>query len=385
MISSIRHDRDQGHEDQRADHPGGMGRRPAADTAAKVMARRQRRRLACSTRGTAANIRPDARSPSGRSPSTSPARRPATQPRRTTSAEATAASRPERTTRSRWSPTAEYGDRDRRSRTERAPVARPQIGAAMRHRREQCGAADECFSRSGSSTPTSSAPRAVPAERERYHPWLRRRPSRPTPEAPRTGSAVRPDGPHPASCATATPSVVVGVLHPARPVGHRSAHRRLRTGAGAPGVVYGRTQRCVHSYAWDTDCSPGHRGGGGRDHRHEVQRGLHPAVALAASPSLGYVLAFALLAQTLKTLSVGTAYAIWAGAGTAAIAAIGMLFLGESAQPGEGRRDRADHRRGRGAQPGRGALMARRYDPERRAADHRRGDPGRRGARASPG
>jgi small multidrug resistance pump len=44
---------------------------------------------------------------------------------------------------------------------------------------------------------------------------------------------------------------------------------------------------------------------------------------------LGYVVAFALLAQTLKTVSVGTAYAIWAGAGTAVIAAIGMLFLGE--------------------------------------------------------
>ncbi|MEU7639906.1 MULTISPECIES: DMT family transporter [unclassified Streptomyces] len=47
--------------------------------------------------------------------------------------------------------------------------------------------------------------------------------------------------------------------------------------------------------------------------------------------ALGYVLAFALLAQTLKSMSVGTAYAIWAGAGTAAIAAIGMVFLGESA------------------------------------------------------
>ncbi|MEV2254873.1 multidrug efflux SMR transporter [Streptomyces sp. NPDC050147] len=45
---------------------------------------------------------------------------------------------------------------------------------------------------------------------------------------------------------------------------------------------------------------------------------------------VGYVIAFTLLAQTLKTLSVGTAYAIWAGAGTAAVAAIGMLFLGES-------------------------------------------------------
>ncbi|WP_020137641.1 DMT family transporter [Streptomyces sp. 351MFTsu5.1] len=44
---------------------------------------------------------------------------------------------------------------------------------------------------------------------------------------------------------------------------------------------------------------------------------------------LGYVLSFALLAQTLKTVSVGTAYAIWAGAGTATIAAIGMVFLGE--------------------------------------------------------
>ena len=46
---------------------------------------------------------------------------------------------------------------------------------------------------------------------------------------------------------------------------------------------------------------------------------------------VGYVLAFALLAQTLKTLPVGTAYAIWAGVGTAAVAAIGVLWMGESA------------------------------------------------------
>ncbi len=45
----------------------------------------------------------------------------------------------------------------------------------------------------------------------------------------------------------------------------------------------------------------------------------------------GYLLAFTLLAQTLKTMQVGTAYAIWAGVGTAAVAVIGMLFLGESA------------------------------------------------------
>ncbi|MER5372861.1 multidrug efflux SMR transporter [Streptomyces sp. NPDC002553] len=48
---------------------------------------------------------------------------------------------------------------------------------------------------------------------------------------------------------------------------------------------------------------------------------------------VGYLIAFALLAQTLKVMQVGTAYAIWAGAGTAAVAAIGILFLGETAGP----------------------------------------------------
>ncbi|MBT2410018.1 multidrug efflux SMR transporter [Streptomyces sp. ISL-12] len=43
----------------------------------------------------------------------------------------------------------------------------------------------------------------------------------------------------------------------------------------------------------------------------------------------GYVISFTLLAQTLKTLSVGTAYAIWSGLGTAAIATIGVVFMGE--------------------------------------------------------
>ncbi|MEU1664250.1 multidrug efflux SMR transporter [Streptomyces sparsogenes] len=54
---------------------------------------------------------------------------------------------------------------------------------------------------------------------------------------------------------------------------------------------------------------------------------LWPSLATVA----GYLVAFALLAQTLKTMSVGTAYAIWSGAGTAVVAAIGMLFLGEAA------------------------------------------------------
>ncbi|MEC4020808.1 DMT family transporter [Streptomyces sp. H27-D2] len=47
--------------------------------------------------------------------------------------------------------------------------------------------------------------------------------------------------------------------------------------------------------------------------------------------ALGYGIAFYLLAQTLRTMEVGTVYAIWSGAGTAIIAAIGMAFLGESA------------------------------------------------------
>ncbi|WP_055554235.1 multidrug efflux SMR transporter [Streptomyces sp. NBRC 110028] len=54
---------------------------------------------------------------------------------------------------------------------------------------------------------------------------------------------------------------------------------------------------------------------------------LWPSLATA----LGYGIAFVLLAQTLKTIPVGTAYAVWAGAGTALIAAIGMVFLGEAA------------------------------------------------------
>ncbi|MFF8282288.1 DMT family transporter [Streptomyces albus] len=53
---------------------------------------------------------------------------------------------------------------------------------------------------------------------------------------------------------------------------------------------------------------------------------LVPSLVTAA----GYVVAFALLAHTLKTMSVGTAYAIWSGAGTAAIALIGMVFIGEA-------------------------------------------------------
>ncbi|ROO88616.1 small multidrug resistance pump [Actinocorallia herbida] len=44
----------------------------------------------------------------------------------------------------------------------------------------------------------------------------------------------------------------------------------------------------------------------------------------------GYGLSFVLLAQGIaRGLQVGVAYAIWAGVGTALIAAIGVLFLDE--------------------------------------------------------
>ncbi|MDK1474216.1 multidrug efflux SMR transporter [Streptomyces sp. 549] len=46
--------------------------------------------------------------------------------------------------------------------------------------------------------------------------------------------------------------------------------------------------------------------------------------------AVGYLIAFYLLAQTLRTMSVGTAYAIWSGAGTASVAVIGMVFIGEA-------------------------------------------------------
>jgi small multidrug resistance pump len=45
----------------------------------------------------------------------------------------------------------------------------------------------------------------------------------------------------------------------------------------------------------------------------------------------GYGLSFYLLALVLRDISVSTAYAVWSGAGTAAVALIGMALLGEPA------------------------------------------------------
>jgi small multidrug resistance pump len=52
---------------------------------------------------------------------------------------------------------------------------------------------------------------------------------------------------------------------------------------------------------------------------------LIPSVITVA----GYVAAFVLLGQVLKSIPVSVTYAIWSGVGTAVVAAIGMTFLGE--------------------------------------------------------
>jgi small multidrug resistance pump len=50
-------------------------------------------------------------------------------------------------------------------------------------------------------------------------------------------------------------------------------------------------------------------------------------------PSVGvvvfYTLSLGIFTLTVKKIEVGTAYAVWSGVGTAAIAVIGFLWLGE--------------------------------------------------------
>lgn len=43
----------------------------------------------------------------------------------------------------------------------------------------------------------------------------------------------------------------------------------------------------------------------------------------------GMILSFVFLAQGMKSLPVGTAYAVWTGIGAAGTAVVGMLWLGE--------------------------------------------------------
>ncbi|WP_405587539.1 DMT family transporter [Streptomyces sp. NBC_01190] len=53
---------------------------------------------------------------------------------------------------------------------------------------------------------------------------------------------------------------------------------------------------------------------------------LLPTFAVAAA----YVLSFALLGRALKQIPVSFAYAVWSGAGTAAVAVIGAAAFGEA-------------------------------------------------------
>ena len=53
---------------------------------------------------------------------------------------------------------------------------------------------------------------------------------------------------------------------------------------------------------------------------------LVPSIVVA----IGYVAAFALLSQALtRGMGIGVAYAVWAAAGVALVALIGVAFLGE--------------------------------------------------------
>jgi small multidrug resistance pump len=56
---------------------------------------------------------------------------------------------------------------------------------------------------------------------------------------------------------------------------------------------------------------------------------LGPSVAMAGA----YAITFALLALSLKTLPVGTAYAVWAGIGTAGAVIGAWYFFGETLSP----------------------------------------------------
>lgn len=53
---------------------------------------------------------------------------------------------------------------------------------------------------------------------------------------------------------------------------------------------------------------------------------LWPSVATLVT----MIASFALLSVALKTIPVGTGYAVWTGIGAAGTAIVGMIFLGES-------------------------------------------------------
>lgn len=50
----------------------------------------------------------------------------------------------------------------------------------------------------------------------------------------------------------------------------------------------------------------------------------------SAATAVGMVLSFGLLSAAMKSLPLGTAYAIWTGIGAVGATAVGMAFMGES-------------------------------------------------------
>jgi len=53
-----------------------------------------------------------------------------------------------------------------------------------------------------------------------------------------------------------------------------------------------------------------------------------PLISIATV--IGMILSFVVLAQGMKTLPVGTAYAVWTGIGVVGTAVFGMIYLGEA-------------------------------------------------------
>ena len=72
--------------------------------------------------------------------------------------------------------------------------------------------------------------------------------------------------------------------------------------------------------------SPGNRVG----HRAEICRWVHALLA-KRDRLVAAVTSFVMLSVALKSLPVGTAYAVWVGIGAFGVAIVGMLALGESA------------------------------------------------------
>lgn len=53
----------------------------------------------------------------------------------------------------------------------------------------------------------------------------------------------------------------------------------------------------------------------------------------AAIVAVGYLVSFALLTLALRSVTVGIAYAVWSGVGTAGVAVLALLLYGERISP----------------------------------------------------